>query len=771
MTIKVTYNVTDVYMTQSVSPVYINVSYSDGSGGAAVWGGITGTLSNQTDLQTALDGKLDESTIDGGSEGQILVKNSATDFDFAWINNYAKYLATNVRNQTGSTIAAFQVVYISGATGNKPLISLADADTEATSSKTYGVTATSIANNGTGDVVTAGELSGINTSAFTEGDSLWLSTTAGGVVTTPPAEPAHAVFIGTVIRSHPTFGVIDVAIQNGYELTELHGVLITSPANNQGLFYNSGNGLWENKSIATVLGYTPEQPLTFNSPLSRAGNVVSIPQATGSLNGFLSATDWTTFNSKQAALGYTPANAATTLTINGVTYDLSQNRTWTISAGISGSGTANELAYFTASTTLASLSVATYPSLTEISYVKGVTSALQTQLNAKQGTLTLTTTGTSGAATLIGNTLNIPQYSGGGGISGTIASGQVAYGTAANTIGGSNNLFWDNTNGRLGIGTNAPATTLTVNASLLIGTTLLNANTAAFPLQINLNNTGSNVGAIWRNQSSTGYTSFRFYNDQNLGTRALEFGYSGSAYSGAVLTGGVSGESAYVVSTGAYALQFGTNNAFRGMFSSGGNLLLGTTTDDGVNRLQVSGSVAFGGSTGLKWDNTNLRIGVRNGTPGAAIDVWNNSTTENAQYRISDSRVSIPSYSATGFSPALGSNTLGFFAPASSSTGGVQFSGFTSGNNSAFPLYFIGYHGGTSPTNPALTFLAFKHDGANNRTALTGSEIIAGFRTGSNADVFQVKANGRINMSSLPTSSAGLSAGDIWNDAGTLKIV
>jgi len=39
---------------------------------------------------------------------------------------------------------------------------------------------------------------------------------------------------------------------------------------------------------------------------------------------------------------------------------------------------------------------------------------LQTALNAKQGTLTLTTTGTSGAATLVGSTLNIPQYTGGG---------------------------------------------------------------------------------------------------------------------------------------------------------------------------------------------------------------------------------------------------------------------------------------------------------------------------------------------------------------------
>lgn len=35
----------------------------------------------------------------------------------------------------------------------------------------------------------------------------------------------------------------------------------------------------------------------------------------------------------------------------------------------------------------------------------------------------------------------------------------------------------------------------------------------------------------------------------------------------------------------------------------------------------------------------------------------------------------------------------------------------------------------------------------------------------------RVKANGRINMSSLPTSASGLSAGDLWNDAGTVKIV
>jgi hypothetical protein len=74
-----------------------------------------------------------------------------------------------------------------------------------------------------------------------------------------------------------------------------------------------------------------------------------------------------------------------------------------------------------------------------------------------RGAISLTTTGASGSSTYNNTTgvLNVPAYtlSGLGGIGGTLATGQVAFGTAANTIGGSNNLFWDNVNGFLGIGT------------------------------------------------------------------------------------------------------------------------------------------------------------------------------------------------------------------------------------------------------------------------------------------------------------------------------
>ena len=64
-------------------------------------------------------------------------------------------------------------------------------------------------------------------------------------------------------------------------------------------------------------------------------------------------------------------------------------------------------------------------------------------------------------------------------ISGTIAAGQVAYGASADTIAGNNNLFWDNTNARLGIGTNAPSSSSTSSVSM---TTIPRSESNVLPL-------------------------------------------------------------------------------------------------------------------------------------------------------------------------------------------------------------------------------------------------------------------------------------------------
>lgn len=76
---------------------------------------------------------------------------------------------------------------------------------------------------------------------------------------------------------------------------------------------------------------------------------------------------------------------------------------------ITGVGTANEISYFTSGQVIASLPVATYPSLTELALVKGVTgSDIQTQINGKM-TNPMTTGGdiiyggSSGAPTRLAN--------------------------------------------------------------------------------------------------------------------------------------------------------------------------------------------------------------------------------------------------------------------------------------------------------------------------------------------------------------------------------
>jgi hypothetical protein len=75
------------------------------------------------------------------------------------------------------------------------------------------------------------------------------------------------------------------------------------------------------------------------------------------------------------------------ITVNGQT--IAGAKTFS-TAPILSSLTASQLLATDASKNIQSLTTATYPSLTELSYVKGVTSAIQTQLNAKQASLGFT---------------------------------------------------------------------------------------------------------------------------------------------------------------------------------------------------------------------------------------------------------------------------------------------------------------------------------------------------------------------------------------------
>jgi len=190
----------------------------------------------------------------------------------------------DVINKTGSPIPEGSIVYLksSSSSGTHPEILLADADTEATSSKTLGAVYETIANNATGYVVTSGEVDNLDTSMYNIGDKLWLSQTAGQVTTTPPVQPAHTVFIGTVTRSQNGNGRILYAIQNGFELHELHDVLITSAQYGDSLEYNGA--LWENKGIKITVECMDALTVDFYAPynlkIQSVTNILNSPTTT-----------------------------------------------------------------------------------------------------------------------------------------------------------------------------------------------------------------------------------------------------------------------------------------------------------------------------------------------------------------------------------------------------------------------------------------------------------------------------------------------------------
>lgn len=319
-----------IYVVLDTNKIYrwSGSAYIEIADSTAVWGAITGTLSSQTDLQNALNAKFDDPT--GDTTQYIAGDGSLITFPVA---GQAGTLVREVRNTTGATLTKGTIVYISGATGNKPTVSKAIATGDSTSAQTFGMCQANISNNSNGYVVCVGDITGLDTSALSEGVQLYLSsTTAGTYTTTKQLAPAHLVYIGVVTRSHPTQGQIEVKIQNGYELDEIHDVAISSVANNDGIFYESSTSLWKNKSIATVLGYTPADganylPLTGGtlSGILRVDSALRIKS--GSANGILLET----YNTNELRIRVTPTS--TTFDMNLVFPSVSRTYTYPNATG------------------------------------------------------------------------------------------------------------------------------------------------------------------------------------------------------------------------------------------------------------------------------------------------------------------------------------------------------------------------------------------------------------------------------------------------------
>jgi hypothetical protein len=197
------------------------------------------------------------------ADGTVTVTTTGSAVDLSVpVTGSTTNLIIQVRNTTGATLTKGTLVYISGATGQIPTVSKALATSDATSAQTLGMLSANLANNANGYVTITGGLTNMNTSAFADGDQLYLSgTTAGAYTATKTLAPTHLVYVGVVEYSHATQGKIFVKVQNGYEMDELHNVSAQSPTNGQTIVYNSSTTLWEKNTVSLTAGVNGTLPI------------------------------------------------------------------------------------------------------------------------------------------------------------------------------------------------------------------------------------------------------------------------------------------------------------------------------------------------------------------------------------------------------------------------------------------------------------------------------------------------------------------------------
>jgi hypothetical protein len=267
------------------------------------------------------------------------------------ISAVATEFVVNCRNQSGSDMYRGQVVYMNGSTGNKPTILLAQANSEMTSARTFGVLKNDIANNGNGDVVTIGSITNLDTrtsathpftiDTLSDGQTIYLSPTNAGYITNvKPYAPNHLVYIGKVVRTSPTNGYIEYQIQNGYELDELHDVKITGVTYGDLLTYSAYNGsnVWVNSK--TLNGsYT----ITGNTTIGGQMKATSVSATTISTPSFTANNGGITATTVSATTYY---NLPTDIRVTGGTYNAG-TATFTNNTG----GTFNVTGFSTGSST------------------------------------------------------------------------------------------------------------------------------------------------------------------------------------------------------------------------------------------------------------------------------------------------------------------------------------------------------------------------------------------------------------------------------------
>ena len=238
--------------------------------------------------------------------------------------------------QAGEALSKGDVVYISGISGNTTVVSKADADDSA-KMPAFGVVAAAATLNSSVDIYTFGTLSGIDTSSYSEGDELYVSTTAGAMTNSAPTGSGSLLQkIAKVTRSDASVGsikVIGAGRTNAVPNLDQYKIFVGNSSNqavqgnnaltvdidNNAVGINTGDPDAYVSSLGAGLHIGTDVVLNSNTPLFylranggtamseiRYQNSLKFTNGAGTLHGFIDSSGRLTFGN---ATNFSDANA------------------------------------------------------------------------------------------------------------------------------------------------------------------------------------------------------------------------------------------------------------------------------------------------------------------------------------------------------------------------------------------------------------------------------------------------------------------------------
>ena len=226
--------------------------------------------------------------------------------------------------KASSAITKGQLCMFTGAVGSSGVLTAAPSNSIPYAEAIMGIAAENIALNNFGLIQNTGSIRGLDTSAFSDGDVLYYdSAVTGGMTATYPASGPIVIVAAVAKAGSGGSGVLTARVSFQIRVVASTGISVTQTTNSATITNTAPDQVVSLTGAGTtsISGTYPNFTITSNdqydgtvtsvsgtAPISVANGTttpaISITQASGSTDGYLSSTDWNTFNNKQPAGSY-----------------------------------------------------------------------------------------------------------------------------------------------------------------------------------------------------------------------------------------------------------------------------------------------------------------------------------------------------------------------------------------------------------------------------------------------------------------------------------